>query len=104
MMKMNFPDESFDGVWANASILHILRKDLDNLLRKIKKILKPEGLFFLGVKKGKGKKVIDNRIFVFFEENEIRNKLQKLGFKVIKTEIIKAKDGTEWLEVFARKK
>ena len=53
MENMNFPDNSFDGAWIYTSLLHIPKNKLPETLKKIKKIIKPNGVVMLGMKKGK---------------------------------------------------
>ena len=50
--NMNFPDNSFDGVWAYTSLLHIPKSKIKDVLRRIYEILKPNGMFFLGMTEG----------------------------------------------------
>jgi SAM-dependent methyltransferase len=43
---------AFDGVWASASLLHIPRDGLMNVLRRIHRALKPSGVFYASYKAG----------------------------------------------------
>ncbi len=47
-----FGPSSFDGVWAFASLLHIPKANLPPVLAKIGEILRPSGVFYLGMKEG----------------------------------------------------
>jgi hypothetical protein len=40
---MNFENE-FDGIWASASLLHIPRDEISNVLTRIAKALKENGM------------------------------------------------------------
>ena len=42
----------FDGIWASFSLLHAERKDFPRLLSRIKRSIKPNGLFSIGLKLG----------------------------------------------------
>ncbi|MEO8319022.1 MAG: class I SAM-dependent methyltransferase [Bradyrhizobium sp.] len=44
--------EAYDGVWANACLLHVPREQLANVLTLIRRALKPEGLFYASYKTG----------------------------------------------------
>ena len=44
-----FPDASFDAVWALNTLLHVPKRDLPQVLRNIRAVLKPDGLFYMGV-------------------------------------------------------
>jgi len=46
-LDLNLPKECFDGVYANASIFHIPRRDFVSVIKKLNLSLKREGIFFL---------------------------------------------------------
>jgi SAM-dependent methyltransferase len=46
--------EAYDGVWANACLLHVPRDELAGILRLIRRALKPAGAFFASYKTGDG--------------------------------------------------
>ena len=44
--------EAYDGIWANACLLHVPRDQLANVLALIHRALKPGGAFYASYKKG----------------------------------------------------
>lgn len=52
-LSLDFPDRSFDAVFAFNCLLHVPRADLPRVLRAIRALLRPEGLFYLGQYGGK---------------------------------------------------
>ena len=46
--------EAYDGVWANACLLHVPRAGLADVLARIWRALKPTGCFFASYKEGDG--------------------------------------------------
>jgi SAM-dependent methyltransferase len=44
--------EAYDGVWANACLLHVPRNQLAHVLSLIRRALKPGGAFFASYKEG----------------------------------------------------
>ena len=46
---LDFPDQSFDAVWSMNCLLHVPKNDLSGVLTEVKRVLKPRGLFYLGV-------------------------------------------------------
>jgi SAM-dependent methyltransferase len=46
--------DAYDGVWASACLLHVPRHDLAAILGRIRRSLKPEGLFYASFKVGEG--------------------------------------------------
>jgi SAM-dependent methyltransferase len=49
MTNLEFPTDSFDAVYALNSLLHIPKADFRTVLENVRKVLKPSGLFYLGV-------------------------------------------------------
>jgi SAM-dependent methyltransferase len=45
---LDFPPESFDAVYARNCLLHVPKHDFPGILEKIRILLRPGGLFFLG--------------------------------------------------------
>lgn len=89
----NFTSEpdSFDGIWACASLLHLRSKDMRPMLEKFYQALKPGGVLYVGVKiaqeSGEGY-VVDQRygnvekFYKYFSEDEIKSLLQEAGFAI----------------------
>ncbi len=46
---LRFPDASFDAVYSMNSMLHLPKIEFPNALREIDRLLKQDGLFYLGV-------------------------------------------------------
>jgi SAM-dependent methyltransferase len=45
-LKLDLPDERFDGVFANASLFHLPSQELPRVLRQLYATLKPRGVLF----------------------------------------------------------
>ncbi|OGD83816.1 hypothetical protein A2165_03095 [Candidatus Curtissbacteria bacterium RBG_13_40_7] len=116
MTKMAFPKESFDGVFAQASLLHIPKELIPKVLRLVHRILKKNCILYIAVKEGVGEREIieerlDRRIkrfFSFFTKNEIIFLLKKMKFEILETKRFRSKSSvgickTVWINVFARK-
>jgi|SRR5216684_7836859 len=48
-LSLNFPPGSFDAIYALNCLLHVPTHDLPTVLRKLRDLLRPKGLFFLAV-------------------------------------------------------
>ena len=46
--------EAYDGVWASACLLHVPRHELAGILGRIRRALKPDGVFYASFKTGEG--------------------------------------------------
>jgi ubiquinone/menaquinone biosynthesis C-methylase UbiE len=49
VMDLGFPDASFDAVWTINCLLHVPTADLGAALIEIARVLRPDGLLYLGV-------------------------------------------------------
>lgn len=79
-----------DGLWLNASLLHLPRPDLLPTLQKMKKVLRPRGILFLTLKGGSGELWTaypspdsHTRFFTFWEAAELNETLQQAGYTVL---------------------
>jgi SAM-dependent methyltransferase len=45
-LKLNLPDNRFDGIFANASLFHVPSCELPRVLRELRATLKPGGVLF----------------------------------------------------------
>jgi len=80
--NMPFEDNSFDGVWAYTSLLHMPKANLPIVLGRINKILSSKGIFYMGMKEGIFEGWIDSdrfrgerRFFSLYENEELRSLL-----------------------------
>lgn len=92
LRSIDFPVNSFDGIWACASLHHLRRTDMPEVLSKFFHILKPKGVLFISVKAGTGEEdVVESlssglpRHFVYYQEDEKRALLVHAGFSDIDT-------------------
>jgi SAM-dependent methyltransferase len=77
--NMFFADSSFDAVFALNSLLHLAKTELPGVLRSITAVLKPAGLFYMGVYGGnefEGIREHDRttppRFFSFYEDEHLK--------------------------------
>lgn len=86
---LKFENESFDGIWAYTSLLHIPRADIDLPLSEIRRVLKMGGTFGLGLIEGDTELYRESsgtkgqRWFTFYKKEEIEGLLIKHGFEVL---------------------
>ncbi|MGR0304620.1 class I SAM-dependent methyltransferase [Acinetobacter beijerinckii] len=67
----------YDGIWACASLLHCERKCLPDVLGKILKALKVNGICYMSFKYGAGDRYKDGRQFTDMDESQAQNLLKK---------------------------
>lgn len=80
--NLDFENSSFDGVWAYASLVHVPKKRIFNALARISELLKPNGLFFVGMIEGNSEilyqgrdKPDKKRFFALYQNNEFKKLL-----------------------------
>lgn len=90
LRTLQFQANSFDGIWACASLLHLKREDVLSVLKQFYTILKPQGILFVMVKEGKGEadifEVLSSNIkrhFTYFSLPELNDLLIRAEFKVM---------------------
>ena len=111
--KRIYPElaEGFDGVFAQASLLHVPKKLIPKVLGSIHDILRTNGILYLALKEGVGEKEVEEerlgmiikRFFSFFTKVEIEGYLKNAKFQVLKVRRFLGKSPTIWLYVFAKK-
>jgi ubiquinone/menaquinone biosynthesis C-methylase UbiE len=89
--ELQFQENSFDGIWACASLLHITHDDLSVVLKKLLLFLKPNGTFMMTVKAGSGERYAsgrslpnEKRFFSFYSKPSLKDALVSSGFRVTK--------------------
>lgn len=67
----------FDGVWACASLLHISRTHVLQIIDKLIEALVPGGVMYASWKSGAGERMSGERFFCDFNEESIRQLMQE---------------------------
>ena len=62
----------FDGIWANASLLHVDKKNIKDVISRMGRSLKPEGIFYASFKYGDSDRMQDERYYNDMTEEHIR--------------------------------
>ncbi len=50
---LTFDDNCFDCVWSMNTLLHVPKSDIHVVLKEVKRVLKDDGIFYLGLYGGK---------------------------------------------------
>lgn len=75
--------ETYDGVWANFSLLHATADDFPHILEAIHTSLKPGRPLHLGMKIGEGARRDDlGRFYTYYTQSQLEEHLDTAGFKV----------------------
>ncbi len=100
--------ETYDGIFANFSLLHAPKAEMPTHLSRIAQALKPQGLFHIGLKTGTGeKRDAIGRFYAYYTEDELTGLLTTAGLtpETKATGEERGLDGTlaPWIIVKARK-
>ena len=104
------PGAAYDGVWANASLLHVRREHLPTVLSRLADATRSGGVLAMAVKEGEGARfsthgsVAAPRHFTFWRESPLRAVLAGAGWRVTACEGgVAGPRGETWLEVRAER-
>lgn len=89
--NLTLSPHSFEGVWANCSLLHVPKKNLPAVLHRIHTLLKPSGFFYLCVKRSAEGEVFERdprydgleKYWSFYEPEELTALLIEAGFSIV---------------------
>ena len=108
--KTSFQEESFDGIWCMASLSDVPKKETNKAIKEFKRIIKPDGIIYAATKKGEGEGLIKKqkygdspRFYSLFTQEELEKIFINEGFEIISS-MTSDDNGTQWVEVFARRK
>jgi 2-polyprenyl-3-methyl-5-hydroxy-6-metoxy-1,4-benzoquinol methylase len=80
-LRLDLPQNTFDGIFANASLFHIATQELPRVLRKLYACLKPNGVLFCSNPRGPNiEQFTDGRYGAFLTWNTWQSYLLNAGF------------------------
>lgn len=98
-----------DGIWANASLLHLPRAEVPAVLRELARVLRPEALLYLAVKEGTGEGYDEERygagnprFFTYWEPEALDAALSGAGFRIEHSRSTRG-PRDRWLQRLARR-
>lgn len=104
---MSFAAE-FDAIWACASLLHVKKTEMPNVLDKVSAALKPGGILYASFKYGRDERVRNGRFFNDYTENDIdtlltpENQLTLLEYWITE-DVRPERSGERWLNFIAKR-
>ena len=70
--------EKYDGIWACASILHLPKAELAEVIGKIEAALKTGGVLYTSFKYGNSEGIVNGRYFTYFTEKTLNEFLKNV--------------------------
>lgn len=104
---LNFERE-FDGIWACASLLHVPRSEMHDVLSRLTRALKPKGVLYASFKHGDGEGERNGRFFNDYNEQSFQRLLSEhpelqLLSSWVSTDMRPERSGEKWLNVLMRR-
>ncbi|WP_458206333.1 class I SAM-dependent methyltransferase [Haladaptatus sp. NG-SE-30] len=101
MRQTGLESDSFDGLWACASFLHVPRNDAPDTLAEFRRVLRPGGRVHLSVKRGDGERDgttydEDDRRFTLYQPDDLRAMAEDAGFDIVSLH------ADQWVQLLAR--
>jgi len=107
-------DREFDGVFAQASLLHIHKKDVHSVFREFLSHLKPNGYLYVAVKEKNADQADEEvkresdygyeyeRFFSFYTIDELKQYFLDADLAIVYEDIVPS-GKTQWISVIGRK-
>jgi len=74
---------TYDGIWACASLLHVRKSELGDVLRRLLQALKPDGCLYCSFKQGSGERRVEGRYFNDMNEEHLRAVVEQASGQVL---------------------
>ena len=99
----------YDGVWACASILHVAKSHLPDIIRKIANATKSEGTVYMSFKYGDFEGVKNGRFFTYLTEKSFEELIEMIPELTVDklwiSSDVRVERGEErWLNIIMRKR
>lgn len=109
MERLDFPANTFDGVWAVTSLLHLPKKNVPAVIESVAGVLKDNGILYVCMKEGTGEGLEQDRhdsgtqrYFAYWRRDELKAVLEP-RFGVYVDRLTPVGD-RRFLELLVRKK
>lgn len=97
----------YDGIWACASLLHVRRNQLSDVVKNCSHALKKEGIMYCSFKYGDFEGIKNERYFNYLNEDLLNEMIKDTGLKLIETSITydvrNDRKDEKWLNVILKK-
>lgn len=98
--EMKF-ENSFDAIWASASLLHVSKEEMPNVLQTLARALKPKGLMYASFKAGEKEFIKEDRFFNSYSKKSFSELIKKSPFEIKEIFLLEDtrpnKEGEFWL-------
>lgn len=100
--------ERYDGIWACASLLHVCREEMPEIMERLTNALKENGVLYASFKYGYGERVKAGRFFNDYDEGAIEHLLEQIDWLELQEcfvtrDVRSGREEEKWLNVIGRK-
>ena len=100
--------KKYDGIWACASILHVPRLSLPDILERMSKAVRGNGVIYVSFKYGNFEGERDGRYFTDLKEDtfaELIREIKELRIEEVwvSTDVRPGREEQKWLNIILRK-
>ena len=101
--------EKYDGIWACSSILHLPKKELSDVLRRMQRAVKAGGYIYTSFKYGEFEGFRNERYFTDFTEKSFRDFIRDIpGIEIVEewisADVRPGRGDEKWLNLIMLKK
>ena len=93
-LRLDFPDGNFDGLFAQNCLLHVPKSEFTRVLQAIRRVVRPEGLLFVGAWGGQDFEGVweddgydPKRFYALYKDEEMRSIMERF-FRVLSFQVI----------------
>ena len=105
MMNPEFEDNLFEGIWCTCALLHLNKQDARIALKEFNRVLKKEGIVYLGLKEGDTEGLIKDpryngaeKYYTHYRESEFIELLKNAGFEIVHSHL-KYNEDVRYLQI-----
>ena len=101
-------ENMFDGIWACASLLHLSKEKIPDVMFRLKCALKEDGILYASFKYGDEEVIHQGRYFSDYNERSLKKLMQDAGFEILElfvTEDVREdRRGEKWVNVIGMRR
>lgn len=101
-------DEVFDGIWACASLLHVPSDEIEDIMAKVIKSIKPNGVLFMSFRYGDFEGERDGRYYTDYNTKKLKELIARFEelelLEIKKCEDIRPEKDVIWINALVHKK
>ncbi len=109
LRQLPFADDTFDGFWSSATLLHIPKDRIQEVLESLHNVTKNDGIGFISIKEGIGgymEEVEDKpglrRLFEYYSYEEFAKILNACGYEIVGSTYRPISDRTTFMSYIVR--